>query len=464
MKLRILIPLAVIAIAIGWQSEAQNFAYTSLHIFSTVSVSSPHTNTDGSIPHTGLALFSNTLYGTTYTAGSAGYGTIFRLNTDGSSFTNLYSFTNGADGGNPSAGCVLAFDSNSLFGVTGFGGTNIPRAGAVFRIYSDGTGFTNLHSFRGSDGQNPTGGLIVTNGILYGTTVNGGGTGKHGTVFSMNEDGSGFTNLYAFSTTDGSSPAASLMLSGNTLFGTTFHGNYGAGSVFRINTDGSAFTNLFSFNGSTNGSYPYGSLVLSGNWLFGTTSYGGAFTNFGVVYRINTDGTGFTNLHNFTSGSDAGSPMSGLVLVGDTLYGTALVGYTNFGIVYAINTDGTGFTNIYNFSGGSDGGAPGAPLIVSGNTFYGSTDAGGSDYGTNGSGVVFALTFPVSLALVRSNVSCAVSWPAPSTGFILQQNGDLATTNWTNSSAFINDNGTTRSVTHSTQTGNLFFRLKHSYP
>jgi hypothetical protein len=112
----------------------------------------------------------------------------------------------------------------------------------------------------------------------------------------------------------------------------------------------------------------------------------------------------------------------------------------------------------------ADGSSPHSGLALFSNTFYGSTDVGGSDYGTNGSGVVFALTFPVSLGVVRSNASCAVSWPSPSTGFILQQNSDLTTTNWTNSSALINDNGTTRSVTNSAQTGSLFFRLKHSYP
>src|SRR5450755_3107577 len=39
------------------------------------------------------------LYGMTTGGGSIGFGTIFKVNPDGTGFTNLYSFTGGADGG-----------------------------------------------------------------------------------------------------------------------------------------------------------------------------------------------------------------------------------------------------------------------------------------------------------------------------------------------------------------------------
>ena len=53
-----------------------------------------------------------------------------------------------------------------------------------------------------------------------------------------------------------------------------------------------------------------------------------------------------------------------------------------------------------------------------------------------------------------------VSWPSPSTGFVLQQNNDLKTANWINYSDTANDDGTTKSVTISPPAGNVFFRLK----
>jgi uncharacterized repeat protein (TIGR03803 family) len=262
------------------------------------------------------------------------------------------------------------------------------------------------------------------------------------------------------STNDGSTPNAPLLLAGNTLFGTTFHGTFGAGSVFRVDTDGGNFTNLYNFTNVIDGYLPYGRLALVSNWLYGTTSAGG-ISNFGTLFRVNTDGTGFTNLHGFTGGSDAGQPFAGLILVSNTLYGTSLAGASNFGTVFRINPDGSGFTNVYNFTGGSDGGAPGGTLILSGNTFYGTADVGGSAYGTNGDGAIFSLTFPVSLGISRSNSSCILSWPSPSTGYALQTNNNLSTTSWSNLDASAADDGTNKSVTVISSSGSLFFRLVH---
>src|SRR5215471_8503581 len=58
------------------------------------------------------------------------------------------------------------------------------------------------------------------------------------------------------------------------------------------------FTILHSFTRS-DGRYPYGGLVLSGNTLYGTASGGGSSGN-GAVFAVNTDGTGFTNLYYFS--------------------------------------------------------------------------------------------------------------------------------------------------------------------
>jgi hypothetical protein len=68
-----------------------------------------------------------------------------------------------------------------------------------------------------------------------------------------------------------------------------------------------------------------------------------------------------------------------------------------------------------------------------------------------------------SLSMLSATVNGMVlSWPSPSTGYVLQQNSNLDTTNWMNSSFLINDNGTTKTATNSPATGDLFFRL--TYP
>src|SRR5205807_5098588 len=99
------------------------------------------------------------------------------------------------------------------------------------------------------------------------------------------------------------------------------------------------------YDGCVDEAFPQSGLRWSGNTLYGTA---------GKVFALNTDGTGFTNLHNFTAtsgnpptNSDGASPQAGLLLSGNTLYGTAPYGGSSGnGTVFAVNTDGTGFTNL----------------------------------------------------------------------------------------------------------------------
>ncbi|HZL80151.1 MAG TPA: choice-of-anchor tandem repeat GloVer-containing protein [Candidatus Limnocylindrales bacterium] len=94
-----------------------------------------------------------------------------------------------------------------------------------------------------------------------------------------------------------------------------------------------------------------------------------------------------TTLHSFTAGtgsfpsvtnSEGANPFGQLLLSGDTLYGAAITGGSSGdGTVFKINTDSSGFTNLYNFTGGNDGANPEAGLVLSGNTLYGTADQGG---------------------------------------------------------------------------------------
>ena len=93
------------------------------------------------------------------------------------------------------------------------------------------------------------------------------------------------------------------------------------------------FKVLYSFTSSggpaytnSDGAGPFGGLVLSGNTLYGTAGRGGS-SDAGTVFKVNTDGTGFTNLHIFSDGSEGAEPQetAGLVLSSNTLYGTAFL-------------------------------------------------------------------------------------------------------------------------------------------
>src|SRR5665213_3304953 len=190
-----------------------------------------------------------------------------------------------------------------------------------------------------------------------------------------------FTTLHSFtSSSDGEYPYAGLILSGNTLYGTAdYGGSSGDGTVFAVNTDGTDFTNLHNFtalSNSTNsdGTHPQAGLILSGNTLYGTAKIGGSSAN----------GTGFTTLHSFTGGGNGANPSAGLILSGNTLYGTAYVGGSGGdGTVFAVQTNGTGFTTLHSFTAlynytNSDGAYLYSGLILSGNTLYGTAFEGGS--------------------------------------------------------------------------------------
>jgi hypothetical protein len=55
----------------------------------------------------------------------------------------------------------------------------------------------------------------------------------------------------------------------------------------------------------------------------------------------------------------------------------------------------------------------------------------------------------------------ALSWPSSSAGFVLQQNSDLTTTNWSRVELNVADDGTTKSVIVTPASGNRFFRLEY---
>lgn len=433
--------------------------FTTVYSFSSTSALFP-TNRDGAHPRAGLILSGSTLYGTAKSAGSSSNGTVFAVNVDGSGFTNLHTFTGfpasyhtNADGANSVASLIAS--GGRLYGTTRVGGTS--SNGTVFALNVDGSGFTNLHTFSAvssanatnGDGANPGAGLSLSGSTLYGTAEYGGLHGK-GTVFALNLDGSGFTNLYSFSAADastgtnrdGANPGAGLILSDSTLYGVAqFGGGAANGTVFALSTNGSNFTNLHSFptffgSAYTNveGANPLGDLILAGRTLYGTTEYGGTNGN-GSVFALNTDGSGFRDLYSFgaldastsTTNADGANPRAGLSLSGDTMYGVAQFGGSaGNGTLFALNTNGSGFIVLHSFTANPyytnvDGVYP-SGVMVAGTTLYGTAEYGGA----SGSGAVFSLALAANgpmppMLLVPVGYS-------PATGFeLLATNADGTT-------------------------------------
>jgi uncharacterized repeat protein (TIGR03803 family) len=339
---------------------------------------------DGGEPLAGVIRDSaGNLYGSTARGGTANLGVLYKLDTGGHE-TVLYSFTGGADGGFPIAG-VIRDSAGNLYGTTEYGGT--AGRGVVFKL--DATGHeTVLYSFTGgADGGYPAAGVIRDSaGNLYGTTPEG-GTANAGVVYKLDTPGHE-TVLYSFTgNADGGDPNAGVIRdsSGN-LYGTASGGGAAnLGVVFKLDTAGHE-TVLYSFPGGADGSEPRAGVIRdsAGN-LYGTTANGGA-ANAGVVFKL--DATGHESLlYRFTGGADGSYPTAGAIRdSAGNLYGTtANGGAANAGVVYKLDAAGQE-TVLYSFTGGADGGSPSAGVIrdAAGN-LYGTAYYGG----TASAGVVF---------------------------------------------------------------------------
>ena len=247
----------------------------------------------------------NALYGTTILGGTNGLGSIYRVTQDGSAYGILHSFDGSQNDENPAAG-VIQGSNGALYGTTGHPGT---IAGVVFRMNPDGGDYTVLTNI----GASAAALLQGQDGVLYGTSAGS------NTVFKINLDGSGFTTLHAFSGTDGSIPVGQLIQATNGfLFGTTrLGGTSNLGTIFMINTNGDAFQVLHNFSDGeipADGEQPNAGLVLGpGNLFYGTTSLiGTSSANMrGTIFKINQDGSGYEQLFAFPA---AGStPVAGLL-------------------------------------------------------------------------------------------------------------------------------------------------------
>ncbi len=335
----------------------------------------------GTAPRGSLIQSGTVLYGMTYSGGAYNYGTIFKVNKDGSGYTVLRDFDGTNDGRYPYGDLTL--DGTTLYGMTSAGGVN--TYGTLFSIQTGGSGFSVLHSFAAATGRTPYGSLVQDATNLYGMCYYGGP--NYGTVFSFNKATSTHAVLYSFTlTSNGYYPYGSPLLDGSKLFGMAMYGGaLNRGTIFSINTDGSSFLRLYSFSSAATGCItPRGNAVQYGDMLYGMTQ-GGGYLGYGAIYRIKIDGTGFGLMYNFTSGGLAGSqPYGELIRDGSVLYGmTYYGGSSGRGVVFKINTDGTGYFAIKSFAASPDGGYPFGGLVKGGNTLYGMTYQGGtSNLGT----------------------------------------------------------------------------------
>ncbi len=367
---------------------------------------------DGARPHSKLVFDkAGNLYGTTAGGGNNGLGVVFELSSSGGVWgeTVLYSFCVGGvrncpDGANPMAGLTIDAGGN-LYGTTSAGGTF--GIGTVFELSPSshpGGSWTEtvLWSFGTTgDGKNPLSHLYLdTSGDLYGTT-SGGGAYAGGTVFRLvSQAGSQWTEdiLFSFGSDpyNGFDPEAGVAPDklGN-LCGTTKLGgakiNDGWGVAYKLSpTDQLPWTEtvLYRFSKKV-GAYPVSTLNFDGfGNLYGTLSEWGAGFS-GALFRLTPQG----RQHNlpFFGMPDAGSPNAGVLVQGNSLYGTTTAGGAqNGGSIFKVH--GTTESVVYSFcsqANCTDGSQPYAALILRGKSLFGTTAGGGANHQ---GGVVFQIS------------------------------------------------------------------------
>jgi uncharacterized repeat protein (TIGR03803 family) len=268
------------------------------------------------------------LYGTTFSDGQFGAGTLFRLTLAGN-LKVLHIFTGKADGEAPNA-LTLTFGRRPvLFGTTS--GNINPTSGidsnatsddfgTVFR-WRDGEGLETLHRFRYEHDFSPNFLLRTRSGLLYGTTAGdiSAPDADAGSVFVITPYGE-LRTLYRFTGgADGGNPTSITEANDGNFYGRTSAGGGpgNVGTLFRMTPRGE-LTTLHSFSDNFSGEGSPLVEAADGNF------YGSSQNGLALVFRVTPEGA-FSVLAMFPA-DGMFAPSIGSLLVGNdgALYGSTL--------------------------------------------------------------------------------------------------------------------------------------------
>lgn len=295
------------------------------------------------------------IYGTVAGGSENWEGVLYRIDTSGGGFTkilefNKYLYDSGSGSAYTSRGyspSLKFIDGATIYGICENGG-NGSGSGTLFKINIDGTGFQEIYDFQGgADGSDPAD-IIDGGTVIYGVTRSG-GIANEGTIFKINKDGTGYQQLRYMMELD--LALKSIAISGSKLYISSSDGGqitaqikYPDGFIASINTDGSGYKIIKTFDYSTTkiGSPTY--ILINNNLIYGVCEYGGTGDFSGGIFKMNLDGSGFSQLAVFSDSDKgaSGKEPSGLMFSNGGLYGTNSEGGTGgFGTVYSLSVGGS---------------------------------------------------------------------------------------------------------------------------
>ncbi len=312
------------------------------------------------------------LYGLTNGGGIYGYGTFYRIKTDGTGYNILYNFTSAYNSPN----CLILATDGFFYATTLYGGAN--GGGSIIQLTSAGK-LKLLWNFVAGTGAYPNGIVQGADGLFYGTTSQGGVT-NYGTMFRFTPTTKSFKMLHSFSSgSDGGNPYATPILAsdGYVYATTTTGGLHAYGTVCKVAANGGSYKKIYDF-ATTDGISTTGLLQAADGTLYGATYPGGA-NSLGKIYRMGLDGKNFKTIYSFANSTDGYYPSSLMQGSDGKLYGADWYGGGSaaVGEIFRVNTDGGNFTPLYTFLGLPDGAYPNSLMQGLDGSFYGSTPTNG---------------------------------------------------------------------------------------
>ena len=382
----------------------------------------------GKAPPLSLIEASNgKLYGLTQSGWSNNdYGTLYEFDLATDVYTKLHDFEWYT--GREPIGRLKQASNGKLYGVTNEGGEG-PSAGVLFEYdISTNTYESKLSFGLSSNGNSPYGNIIqATNGLLYGTVLNGGVNGV-GFLFEFNPLTKTYTNKVEFDYTNGAWPRCNLMLASNgKIYGTTSYGgaNNNNGVLFEYDPITNIYIKKIDFKYSITGSSPRGQLVeVSNGKLYGIT--GGGLFEYDPATNVLSQKLTFGGSSFFFQDSPSISLGANDVLYGTTPYG----GVNDTGVLFEYNTTTSTFTKKFdfdnsNYSGYDNGAYPVSVVFVNGN-LYGMTQSGGE---LAEHGVLFEFDLVNDAYSIKHSFS-GLDGSRPNSELMLANNGNLYGNTW----------------------------------